>query len=498
MRKKKLALNTITGLAVQVVTIVCGLILPRLILNCYGSDVNGLLNSITQFISIISFLDFGVGAVFQSSLYGPLATNDVRRISEIYVTGKKFFSRLGKILMIYIIVLMLCYPLFIDDKFNVLFTSSLIFVISISSFAQYFFGMANSLFIAADQRAYIPNLLQVLTVVLNTLFCVFLIKFGATIHIVKLVTSLVYLIRPIVLDVYIRKNYSINRKISCATDSIKQKWNGLAQHVSSVVLESTDTVVLTVFGTLADVSIYSVYYLVISGIKQLFMSVTIGIQALIGELYAKKEFTTLINTFEWTEWWIHTTATLIYGCTATLIVSFVEVYTKGITDANYDRPLFAYLIVLAYMLYTYRLPYHIAIKAAVHYKQTQICYIIATILNISISIIFVSKFGLVGVAIGTLSAMVYQTIWMANYNYKHIIKSNMSSFKKQIFVDLITFLIGLLCSSFIKLHEISYINWFYIAIESTIIWLVIIFVINYIFYPLKIKKVITSIKSFGK
>ena len=52
------------------------IILPRLILVAFGSDVNGLVNSIDPFLRIISLLDLGVGAVVQSSLYKPIAEND--------------------------------------------------------------------------------------------------------------------------------------------------------------------------------------------------------------------------------------------------------------------------------------------------------------------------------------------------------------------------------------------------------------------------------------
>lgn len=71
--------------------------------------------------------------------------------------------------------------------------------------------------------------------------------------------------------------------------AIKQKWNGIAQHVASVVLNNTDTIVLSLFATLQDVSIYSVYHLVISAIKNLVVSLTKGIQSLIGELWSKQE-----------------------------------------------------------------------------------------------------------------------------------------------------------------------------------------------------------------
>ena len=60
----------------QVITVICGFVLPRYILKGYGSEVNGLLTSITQFLSFISFLELGVGAVVQSNLYAPLAKRD--------------------------------------------------------------------------------------------------------------------------------------------------------------------------------------------------------------------------------------------------------------------------------------------------------------------------------------------------------------------------------------------------------------------------------------
>lgn len=69
-----------------------------MILESFGSDVNGLVNSITQFLGVITLLDLGVGAVVQSALYKPLAENDTDTISKIYVSANKFFRRLAEIL----------------------------------------------------------------------------------------------------------------------------------------------------------------------------------------------------------------------------------------------------------------------------------------------------------------------------------------------------------------------------------------------------------------
>ena len=57
MRSKKAIKNIIVSLFQQIVTIICGLILPRAIIGTYGSNVNGLISSITQFLGYITLLE---------------------------------------------------------------------------------------------------------------------------------------------------------------------------------------------------------------------------------------------------------------------------------------------------------------------------------------------------------------------------------------------------------------------------------------------------------
>lgn len=494
MRKKKLLYNTISSLTFQVTTIVCGFILPRLILNAFGSNVNGLVNSITQFLGIISFLELGIGAVVQSALYKPLAENRKDDVSKIIASANKFFRRLARILLVYVIALVIFYPMFAGQEFGFAYTATLIVAISISSFAQYYFGIVNRLLLTADQRGYIQYTAQTIAVLANTFACFVLIMLDCNIQTVKLTTSLIYLIQPFAIYVYVRKHYKIDTKIKYDKEPIPQKWNGIAQHVAAVILDGTDTVVLTLFASLADVSIYSVYFLVVKGVKQLFMSMTNGITSLIGELWAKQEISELRKTFGWTEWVIHTGTTFVFGVTAVLIVPFVRVYTLGINDADYIQPLFAVLIVTANAAHCLRLPYNIMILAAGHYKQTQNNYIIATIINIVISVIAVKVWGLIGVAIGTLIAMTYQTVWMAWYDSRNLIKWPFKCFIKQILVDVVTVIICGLVSSLFPMNSVSYFGWIINAVEVAVTWLVIMIIINAVFYRDKMLRMVKLVK----
>lgn len=492
-RKRRLAYNTFSSLFFQVTTIICGFILPRLILTAFGSDVNGLVNSITQFLGIISFLELGVGAVVQSSLYKPLAEHDEDQVSRVIKSANRFFRTIARILLVYVVSLVIFYPMFAKQQFGHAYTATLIIVISISSFAQYYFGIVNRLLLTADQHGYVQYNAQTVAIILNTVACFILIKLGCGIQMVKLITSLIYLLQPIVIYLYVRKHYHINHKITYAEEPIKQKWNGIAQHVASVILDGTDIVVLTMFASLSAVSIYSVYFLVVKGVKQLFLSMTNGIQSLMGELWANGEKKELKDLFGWTEWMIHTGTIFVFGVAAITIVPFVQVYTKGIMDADYVQPLFSFFLVMANAGHCLRLPYNLMILAAGHYKQTQSNYIVAAVLNIVISILAVKHYGLIGVAIGTLIAMVYQTVWMALYDSKNLIKWPFKNFLKQVAVDALTLVFMFVMTNMIQMATVNYAAWALYAVIVSIASVMVVIVVNMVFYKTNTERILKGV-----
>ena len=282
----------------------------------------------------------------------------------------------------------------------------------------------------------------------------------------------------LLLKTYVDHNYHIDRKIKYDQEPLTQKWNGVAQHIAAIVLENTDTVVLSIFSTLSNVSIYSVYHLVIYGVKKIFDTITNGVMSLMGELWAKQEIDELKKVFSYTEWIIHTSTVFLFGCVAVLICPFISAYTKGINDANYIVPSFAIVLTIAHAAHCLRMPYNIMILAGNHYKQTQINYIIAAVLNLGISIITVHFWGLIGVAIGTLVAMIFQTIWMAIYLSRNLVKWPIRNFIKQICVDCASFICAYLFTKGFEMHAVSYFAWVILALKTAIIWIVIIFASN--------------------
>lgn len=496
MRSKKAIKNIVSSLLLQLITVICGLILPRAIIGTYGSNVNGLISSITQFLAYITLLEAGIGPVIKSVLYRPIANKDKAQIEKILKSAQKFFDIISYIFIAYLIILCFVYPFLVNNEFSFGYTISLMIIISISTFAEYFFGMVYRLYLQAEQKTYITANIQTFTVVLNTIFSIILIKFGASIQIVKLVTAFIFVLRPLLQNIYVKKKYNINLKDVKEKYELKQKWDGLAQHIASVVHGNTDVTILTIFASTAEVSVYTVYLFVVNGVKNLVQAFTGGIDATFGDMHANNEHDKLNESFKNYEYFYYTIITIVFSCTLGLILPFIQVYTKGITDANYYRPLFGYLIVCAEYMWAIRLPYSSITLAVGHFKETQKGAWLEAIINIVLSVILVNKFGIIGVTIGTLVAMTIRTIEFMYHTSKYILKrKQIYSILHIVIMTLQTIIICILIFLLTKGIEFtSYLQWIKYAILAGIISCIITILINCIVYRNETKETIEMLK----
>lgn len=501
MRSKKAMYNIISSLMLQFVALISGFIVPKIIINSFGSDVNGLVSSITQFLAYISLLESGIGPVVKNSLYKPIAQKDKKSIENILRTSEKFFRNIALIFIMYIVGLSIIYPLIVQKQFEFLYTLSLILIISISTFFEYYFGMTYKLYLQAEQKTYVTSIIQLITYILNIVFILVLVRFNVSIQIIKLFSGFTFALRPLIQNIYIKRKYKLDLKDADENYKLDKKWDGLAQHIAAVVHGNTDITILTIFSKLTEVSVYSVYAMITKGIKSIISAFSGGIDDSFGDMIAKNENDTLNKNFSTYELFYYSIITMCYSTALLLITPFVFIYMKGITDANYIRPIFGYIIVISEYIWAIRMPYSSITLAAGHFKETRIGAWVETISNIVISIILVAKFGIVGVAIGTLVAMLIRTIEFIYHSNKYILNRNIFiSVKKVAVIILETLLIVLLVRLIpININMNSYFNWIIYAIIVFAIASIVTIGINLVIYKKDVKNLIQLLKNnFGR
>ena len=360
----------------------------------------------------------------------------------------------------------------------------MVFSISISLFGQYFIGISNAVLIEASQRQYISNLINVSTMIFNTIMTIILVSLNCSLIAVKLASSLVYFVRPILLSLYVRHHFTLTKARGGDSEALKQKWDGLGQHIAYFLHSNTDVAIITIFSNLTLVAVYSVYNMVISAVQSLTISFVAGMEALFGDMLARRELNLLHKMFDYYEMLISFTSLTMYGTLVAMIVPFVRVYTFNINDADYIAPIFSFILSISSLLYCLRTPYHAMVIAAGKFKETRIAAYGEAAINVILSIILVKQFGLIGIAIGTAVAVFFRLVYYVFYLSRQVFYRKVGCFIKRSLVNTIGFVaIFILASYGLSMFTIdTYVHCFAAAVFISIIAFIVAFIINYMFY----------------
>lgn len=471
-RSKKFAYNSILSLIQQIVTIVCGLILPQLVLKSYGSTVNGVMASITQFLSFITLLQGGVGTVARLAFYKPLASKDDYKISVAFKTISDFYRKFSIIFVIYLLVLSLTYPFIVQTGLGFWYVSSLTLILGLSSVFEYFFGQASQMLLYSDQKNYIYSVIQIICTIVSTIVGIALIKYGASIHIVKLLGAIVYAIRPLAQFGYVKHKYNIDSNVSPDKQLLLQKGAALVRHIAFYIHTSTDIMVLSLCSNVLLVSVYSVHRYVVNSLSNLVTSILGNTEVVYGDMIARNETEAMKHQVP-----IYDLLSKIISCSCfftciILISRFVKLYTAGVKDVQYYHPVFAILLSVSELIYCMGLTYQNIYIAAGHIKKTEWIAVTEAGINLLLSIILVQKFGIIGVAIGTLVAMIFKSIANIIYMQKNVFRLSPIFILKSYSVNLI---LGVFLSIlFLKIVYFDISSYMQFFVEGAVIFLIVL------------------------
>lgn len=436
-RGKKFIINSGLSLTQQMVTMICGLILPQLVLITFGSKVNGTIASISQFVSFITLLQGGVGTVARIAFYKALASGKQDTISIAYKTISDFFKKFSIIFLIYLLGLSIVFPLIIKTGFDFFYISTLVLILGLASIFEYFFGQTSQMLLFSAQQGYVYSLVQIICTVLSTIIGVCLIQMGCTIHIVKFASAIFFIIRPLVLHFIVSKKYEIKKGVTKSKKLLKQRNAALVRHIAFYIHTSTDVMVLTLYSNVLWVSVYAVHRYVNSSLSGLVTSVLGNTEVVFGDIIARNDYNEMRKQVPIYDLFSKILSGSCFFTCIILISQFISVYTRKVTDINYYHPLFATILVLAEMIYCMGLTYQNVYIAAGHVKQTQGITIIEACLNLGISISLVGYLGIIGVAIGTLVAMTYTSVANIIYMKRHVFNMSFKFILKSYIVNLL-------------------------------------------------------------
>lgn len=429
-RKRELFVTIISNLSLQASTTLCGFVLPPMIVRLFGSEVNGMVSSITQFIAYLNLIESGIGAAAVAALYKPLAEGSVTTINGILSAVRNVYIRSGCIFSAGIVILAVAYPLVIKGGTDKETSFLLVLILGISGTAEFFLIGKYRVLLTADKKLYVISFLQSAAVIVNTAASVFLLNLGLGILAVKLSSGIVYLSRFVFLHWFVRRHYrDVSFREMPDMTAVCQSRSAFIHQISGFIVFNAPVVILSIICGLKEVSVYSLYAMVFSAVNNLTASFSNGIQSFLGESMVRDGRKMTARIFFVYESSFFSIGFWMYSCASILIMPFMALYTRGMTDADYIRPGLAGLFVVSGVLTCMRQPGGQMINAAGHFRQTQFRSLLEAAINVLLSVILTFRFGICGVVLGNICSSLYRGIDVVMYTNRRILsRTSVSSF----------------------------------------------------------------------
>lgn len=439
--RKKSIKNVIYSALGQVITIGCGLILPRLFVVGYGSEVNGLLNSLSQFLVYLGLFEAGVGTATMQALYNPVAKEDWGSINKILAATNEYYKKTGKWYLIVLTIASIVYPIIVESSIGFWTIAGAVFFSGIGNVILFYVQGKYRILLQVEGKGYIYTNLTTFVSVLVSLAKVGLIYIGADILSILIVSAALQCIHTVYILWYIKKKYKkLCLEVEPDYQAIEQKNFALVHQISSLVFQNTDVLLLTVFVDLKIVSVYSLFKMVTSHIDSVLAIIINSISFALGQLFQidKKAF---VKKIDWFEACYSTICFAVYSVVLYLYLPFMKIYTKGVSDINYIDKWLAVLFVVISLLTHCRVFMLQTINYAGHYRETMKRSVAETLINLVSSFIGVWLWGIYGVLLGTVAALLYRTNDIIVYANVKLLKRSPKKTYLQYFSAIVLFVV---------------------------------------------------------
>lgn len=446
-RKKSSFKNMITAVSSNVLTIIVGLVAQAVFIKILGSEYLGLNGLFSNVISMLGIVELGMGSAIIYNMYKPIAENDHEKIKSLMQFYKKSYRIITLIISIIGIMIIPFIKYIVDiESITVDINVYLVYILFLlETICSYILSYKRSM-LYADQKEYITNIIHMgYTILVNTMQLTFL-YFTHDYYLYLIIKVMMRLVENIVISSYVNRRYSylldnnVTKLDSKTEKDIFQKIRALFFHkIGTFIVSGTDNIIISKYLGLVTVGLYSNYYMIINAVQTVINHIIQATRASVGNLLVTESKTKqfdIFNKIRFVNFWISCFSSI---CIFVIMDSFITIWI----GYKFVLPTKVLLVlVINFFIVSSRSTYGAFKEAAGIFYEDRFVPIIESLLNIVLSIIFVKKFGLMGVFMGTIgSGLVLWCYSYPKYVYNKLFGRKISDYMKETIYYFIIFIL---------------------------------------------------------
>lgn len=417
-------LNIFVGIGGYFLNTVLGFICRMVFVRCLSADYLGVNGLFTNILTMLSLAELGVGSAVVYALYKPLAEHDEEKVASLVKLYGIAYRVIGISIAVVGLLLMPFLNVIITEQPNLKESIYLLYAINLfNTVSSYFFSYRSSLLCAAQQNYIVAGINYLITIIQSVVQMIWLPFTHNYLGYLLIQTVGTFTYNVIVSSVATKRYPYIKKKNIKPLPKTERKQlfknvrDLMIYKVSSLLVNSTDNILITFFNGLATTGIASNYTLLVNTLNSLLGNIFNGMTASVGNYNAieseEKKYE-MFNFLNLMNFWIFGWAALgIVFCSSDIVkLCFGENYVL-----SFEIPLVLavnfFIVGMLNTVWTYK-------NTLGLFRYGKFMQMFLGILNIILSVIFGTRWGLFGILFATTISRVVTTTWYDPYVvFKH-------------------------------------------------------------------------------
>ncbi len=422
--------NLISSFVYQAVLISLSFLLPRLYLENFGSEVNGVLSTIKQIFVYMFLLEAGVGLATTQALYKRIGEKDYKSANEVLSATNSYYIKTGIVYLAIVLVIAVLYAYVIPTSIDSNVVFLIIILTALPALFSYFVQAKYRILMEVDGRKYVINNAETILQIAANVGKILVVLLSDSLVLIQLVYCIMSLAQLAFLYFYAKRRYKwLDLKAKPDFEAISQKNSVLVHQLSGMVFNNTDVILISALCDFKAASIYAIYNIFFSQIQNFITSVVSSFTFALGQMFHtdREKFDKMFNVYE--TFYVMANC-IIYTLMAVFLLPLIQIYTSGINDAEYTNTLLVLLFVIMNLLACGKLPATSVIEFSGDFEKTRIHAILEMVINVTVSVGAIVYFGICGAIMGTIAALMYRAIVTVYYSNKNVLgRGQMCTYK---------------------------------------------------------------------
>ena len=406
--------NLTVGVISKVFLLGATFVVRTLFIRILGAEYTGISSLYSNILSLLNLAELGFGSVLTYELYKPLKDNDEETVAALVALFKKIYTAIIAVVLTFGLLLIPFLKYIVKSDLNQ--SELLIYYVLylMDSVASYFVAY-RTMVIEADQKLYVTNLAEIIAkfamYICQSIYLVLTRDFLGYLIIQVAFTMLKNVALHIVsLRMYpylSRKNTACKTNID--TGRIYKNVKAMCvTKISGVILNQTDSIIISILLGTIYVGYYSNYYMLIIYLNSIYSIIVTSMEASVGNLNAEGNQEKSYSIYKRIDFLL---SSINVFCVAEFICIVQDFITVWIGEEYIQGwPLIIALMVTFYLQQS--------MNTVLIYRQTmglfeavKKAYPIMAMLNILLSILLGKIMGVAGVALATGMSKLLTVFW---------------------------------------------------------------------------------------